>query len=46
MRRALDEFIIEGIQTTINLHKQIIASEEFTNYEYDIKWLESYLENK
>ena len=46
MTRALDEFIIEGISTTIDLHKKIIASKTFNSYEYDIKWLENFFEKK
>ena len=44
MRRALDEYVIEGIKTTIDLHKKVISTKEFINYDYDIKWLEAYLE--
>ncbi|MAI85362.1 MAG: acetyl-CoA carboxylase biotin carboxylase subunit [Rickettsiales bacterium] len=40
LRRALIEFVIEGIDTTIPLHKSIIEKEEFINGEYDINWLE------
>ncbi len=43
MQRALNEFIIEGIDTTIDLHKNIVANSKFKNYEYNINWLESYL---
>ncbi len=43
MQRALNEFIIEGIDTTIDLHKNIIANYKFKSYEYNINWLESYL---
>ena len=40
LRRALIEFVIEGIDTTIPLHQSIIEKEEFINGEYDINWLE------
>ncbi len=40
LRRALIEFVIEGIDTTIPLHKSIIEKEEFINGKYDINWLE------
>ncbi|MBF96751.1 MAG: Biotin carboxylase [Alphaproteobacteria bacterium MarineAlpha9_Bin4] len=46
MLRALNEFIIEGIDTTLDLHKEIISSKEFKAYNYDIKWLEEYLAKK
>ena len=44
MQRALNEFVIEGIKTTIDLHKKVISTKDFLNCEYDIKWLETYLE--
>ncbi|MBF0306197.1 MAG: acetyl-CoA carboxylase biotin carboxylase subunit [Alphaproteobacteria bacterium] len=40
LRRALGEFVIEGVQTTIPLHERIIAQQAFVNGEYDIHWLE------
>ncbi len=46
MLRALDEFVIEGIKTTVKLQKNIISSDTFKNYKYDIKWLENYFEKK
>ena len=46
MLRALNEFIIEGIDTTLDLHKEIISTKEFKSNDYDIKWLEEYLAKK
>ncbi len=46
MLGALNEFIIEGIDTTLDLHKEIISSKEFKSNNYDIKWLEEYLAKK
>ena len=46
MLRALNEFIIEGIDTTLDLHKEIISTKEFKSNDYDIKWLEGYLAKK
>ncbi len=43
MKRALNEFVVEGIDTSIDLHKKIISSPTFVNYEYSINWLENYL---
>mgnify|MGYP003334535350 FL=1 len=40
MRRALDEFVIEGIKTTIPLHQRLISAPDFINGHYDIHWLE------
>ena len=39
MLRALDEFVIEGITTTINLHKKILNHEKFINSDFDVNWL-------
>ncbi len=40
LRRALEEFVITGIETTIPLHQQIIASRAFIDGDYDIGWFE------
>jgi acetyl-CoA carboxylase, biotin carboxylase subunit len=43
MRRALEMFIVEGIHTTIPLHRQIIEDEEFKTGSIDTKYLERLL---
>jgi acetyl-CoA carboxylase biotin carboxylase subunit len=43
LRRALEEFVIDGIATTIPLHQQLIGDNDFINGEYDINWLEGFL---
>jgi len=40
MNRALDEFIIEGIQTTIPFHQALIQREEFISGDFDTGFLE------
>jgi acetyl-CoA carboxylase biotin carboxylase subunit len=42
MRRALDEFIIEGVTTTIPFHKQLMDDEEFKKGNYTTKFLETF----
>ncbi len=42
MARSLDEFIIEGIQTTIPIHKQIIADEQFRSGAFDTHFMEHF----
>ncbi len=37
--RSLNEFVIEGITTTIDLHKKILNHKKFINSEYDVNWL-------
>lgn len=43
LRRALDEYVIGGIQTTIPLHQKIIAERPFIDGNYDIHWLEKWM---
>ncbi|MBA15713.1 MAG: acetyl-CoA carboxylase biotin carboxylase subunit [Sphingomonas sp.] len=43
LRRALEEFVVEGVKTTIPLHQQLINDPEFQQGEYTIKWLEEWL---
>lgn len=40
LTRALDEFIIEGIKTTIPFHQKLIARKEFVNGQFDTGLLE------
>ena len=39
LKRALDEFVITGVDTTIGLHKKILNHEDFIQSEYDTNWL-------
>ncbi len=43
MRRALDELVIEGIQTTIPLHKRIFRDRDFIEGRVDTTWVERVL---
>lgn len=43
LRRALEEYVIGGIKTTIPLHEQIISEQAFINGDYDIHWLEKWM---
>ena len=40
MNRALDLFVIEGIQTSIPLHKKIINHPDFVNGQFDTSFLD------
>jgi len=46
LRRCLEEFVIGGIDTTLPLHRRIIAQPDFINGNYDIRWLEEFLKQK
>ena len=39
MLRALDEFVVEGITTTIGLHKKILNNKKFITSDFDVNWL-------
>ncbi|MCX8516274.1 MAG: acetyl-CoA carboxylase biotin carboxylase subunit, partial [Alphaproteobacteria bacterium] len=43
-RQALTEFSVEGIETIIPLHLRILATAAFQAGEYNIHWLEKFLE--
>ena len=46
LRRALGEMVIEGVQTTIPLHMALLDNEDFQKGEYNIHWLEKWLEGQ
>ena len=46
LRRALEEFVIMGVKTTIPLHQEIITQPEYLDGQYDIHWLENFMKNK
>ncbi|TWB12948.1 acetyl-CoA carboxylase biotin carboxylase subunit [Nitrospirillum amazonense] len=46
LRRAIEEFVIGGIDTTLPLHQRIIAQPDFINGDYDIRWLEEWMKNQ
>ena len=37
--RSLNEFVIDGITTTIDLHKKILSHEKFVSSDFDTNWL-------
>ena len=43
LQRALDEFVIGNIKTTIALHQKLLSTKNFIDGEYDIHWLEKHL---
>jgi len=42
MLRALDEFVIEGVKTTIPFHQQLLRDERFIKGDFDTRFLESF----
>jgi acetyl-CoA carboxylase biotin carboxylase subunit len=43
LRRALDEFVVDGIETTLPLFRTLVRNPEIQNGQYDIHWLENFL---
>jgi acetyl-CoA carboxylase biotin carboxylase subunit len=44
MQRALSQFVVQGIFTTIPLHERIFADEQFRSGDFDTKFMERFLE--
>ena len=43
LRRALDEFVVDGIDTTLPLFRRLVRNPDIQNGLYDIHWLEKFL---
>jgi acetyl-CoA carboxylase biotin carboxylase subunit len=43
LRRALDEIVVGGIETTIPLFQQLVRDPDIINGDYNIHWLEHWL---
>ena len=41
MIRSLDEFVIEGITSTIDLHKKLLTHEKFIKSNFNVSWLDN-----
>ena len=46
LSRALDELIIDGVYTTVDLFKDILDQADFKNGDYNIHWLEQWLSDQ
>ena len=46
MQRALSQFVVQGIHTTIPLHQKIFADEEFRTGQFDTKFMERFFERQ
>ncbi len=46
MERALSQFVVQGIETSIPLHQEIFADEEFRDGNFDTKFMERFLANR
>jgi len=45
LRRALEEYVIGGIETTIPLHQRLATAAEFIDGDYNVHWLERFVRN-
>lgn len=43
LKRALSEFVVDGIETTLPLFAKLVNEPDFVNGDYHIHWLEEYL---
>jgi acetyl-CoA carboxylase biotin carboxylase subunit len=43
LRRVLDEFVVDGIKTTLPLFRDLVDNPDIQKGDYDIHWLENYL---
>jgi acetyl-CoA carboxylase biotin carboxylase subunit len=43
LRRALDEFVVDGIETTLPLFRALVREPDIVNGDYHIHWLEEFL---
>ena len=40
-RRSLDEFVIDGITTTVDLHKKLLKHKKFIDSDFNVNWLDN-----
>ena len=43
LKRALDEFVVDGVRTTIPLFQDLVSEKAIADGDYDIRWLENFL---
>ncbi len=46
LKRALSEFVVEGVETTIPLFQRLLSETDIIDGNYDIHWLEKFLARK
>ena len=46
LRRALEEMVIEGVNTSIPLHRELLKQDDILSGDYSIKWLEEWLKER
>jgi acetyl-CoA carboxylase biotin carboxylase subunit len=43
LKRALDEFVVEGVETTLPLFRTLVRNQDIIDGNYSIHWLEQFL---
>ena len=43
LKRALDEFVVDGIETTLPLFRALVREKDIIDGDYHIHWLEEFL---
>ena len=43
MKRALDEFVIEGVKTTVDFHRQLMMNKDYIEGNYTTKFMEDFV---
>ncbi|HEY8604392.1 acetyl-CoA carboxylase biotin carboxylase subunit [Tsuneonella suprasediminis] len=46
LKRALDEMVVEGVKTSIPLHRELLEQPDVLSGDYSIKWLEEWLKER
>lgn len=45
LKRALDEFVVDGVETTLPLFRTLVRNQDIIDGNYSIHWLEKFLAN-
>jgi acetyl-CoA carboxylase biotin carboxylase subunit len=45
-RRAMEEFTVEGVKTTIPFHLEVLENEQFLSGNFDTSFLDNFLKEK
>ena len=43
LKRALDEFVVDGVETTLPLFRTLVRNQDIIDGNYNIHWLEHFL---
>ncbi|MGN6495948.1 MAG: acetyl-CoA carboxylase biotin carboxylase subunit, partial [Tsuneonella sp.] len=46
LRRALEEMVVEGVRTSLPLHRELLNQPDVLSGDYSIKWLEEWLKER